>query len=142
MRELTPQQQQVCSLVGAGLTQRAAAEKVGVHEDVVSRWFTGAEGDDLRAAMAAAVTKAVDDKLAMLMADATGALSIAVRDTNPDVATKAADVIFRRRAQVEKYEHGLRQLELQREALAAKVAEGTTESIGLIEVPSKGAKAQ
>ena len=140
MRELTPKQRQVAALVGAGSTQRSAAEQVGVHEDVVSRWLTGAEGEDLRAAMAAAIRQAADDALAVLMAKATGALTRAVEDVNPDTATKAADVIFRRRAQVEKFEHGVRQLELQREALAAKVAEGTTESIGLLEVPAKGAK--
>lgn len=139
-RELTPKQQAVARLIGAGQTQRAAAEAVGVNEVTVSGWVNDNTG--LGRAMAVAITAACDEALAVLMAKATGALARHVEDVNPDVATKAADVIFKRRAQVEKYEHGLRQLELQREALAVKVAEGTTESIGLIEVPQKGARPQ
>lgn len=137
MRELTPKQRQVAALVGAGSTQRSAAEQVGVHEDVVSRWLTGAEGEDLRAAMAAAIRQAADDALAVLMAKATGALTRAVEDVNPDTATKAADVIFRRRAQVEKFEHGVRQLELQREALAAKVSDDGKEPVGIVRIPEE-----
>lgn len=140
MRALTPKQETAARLIGSGASQAAVAQELGVDESTVWRWVNDTTG--LGHAMAVAIAAACDDALAVLMAKATGALVRAVEDVNPDTATKAADVIFRRRAQVEKYQHGLRQLDLQREALAAKVAESTTESIGLIEVPVKGAKPQ
>lgn len=140
MRELTPKQAIAARLIGSGATQTFVAQEVGVDESTIWRWVNDTNG--LGHAMAVAIAAACDDTLSTLMAKATGALTRAVEDVNPDTATKAADVIFRRRAQVEKYQHGLKQLDLQREALAAKVAEGTTESIGLIEVPVKGAKPQ
>ncbi|MGA1354812.1 MAG: hypothetical protein ACO32I_08590 [Candidatus Limnocylindrus sp.] len=116
LTKLTPKQRQVARLIGAGETQRAAAERVGVSEQSVSTWIN--DDDGLGHAMAVAISAACDDALAKLIAKATGALDRHLDDPNPDTAVKAADVIFRRKAQVEKRDHGFRQLELQREALA------------------------
>lgn len=137
-RELTPKQLTAARLIGSGQTQRAAAEAVGVSENTMSAWVNDTTG--LGHAMAVAIAAACDDALAVLMAKATGALTRAVEDVNPDTATKAADVIFRRRAQVEKYEHGRAQLELQREALAAKAADESKEPVGLVGLPPEEAQ--
>lgn len=134
-RELTPKQLAAAGLIGAGQTQADAAKSVGVDPSTVWRWVNDNTG--LGHLMAVAIAAASDDALASLMSEATVALARAVKDTNPDVATKAADVIFRRRAQVEKYEHGLRQLELQREALAAKVSDDGKEPVGIVRIPEE-----
>jgi transcriptional regulator with XRE-family HTH domain len=137
MRKLTVPQRTAANAIGAGLTLKRAAEEAGVDESTVWRWMNGA--DDLSRAMNAVIAEVADDALAQLMGAATGALAKHVNDPNPDTAVKAADVIFRRKAQVEKRDHGFRQLELQREALTAKQADESSAPTGVIVLPQEDA---
>lgn len=119
MRTLTANQKAICVLVGQGKTQRDAAAQVDVSEYEVSRWYNDING--LGEAMAHWTGIYADRYASELLGKALATALKGMETSDLEVAVRAAEVVTKRIAQIEKRETDRARLGLDREALAAKI---------------------